>query len=518
MTAAGYAIPRGGAGPSESDVRTQLHRVGSSPQFARSPRLIRLLHYLVEHSLSGDERELLEYAVGVEVFDRGADFDPNRDTIVRVTARRLRERLRAYYAGPGCDDPLHFEMPLGHYRIEFTTFVPPRPTRYSWRLPLLGIALGCLVATGWLVWRLAPGSPEQFLSLPGVSQPAHPAALPDSEASQARVLEQRARYLLDRRAPGDLPLARDIFRQALVLDSGLADAWSGLASTLRLLGLDEWQVEPGKVIAFEAAVAAALNLEPDHPEANARMATAMYLRGRYAESSEYFLRALDARSPLAVGMLAGMQRSFGRHELALANMRRAEALAPLNYTNRWNLAVYLMERGHLGEAEARLQQLLLEYPAHSTSIKTELARALLLQRRTADAETLLIGLPNTPTVVQARVVAAEQKSDLAQRDRWLAVQTEDMSEEGRLHRIEALAYVGMEAEAIRELAALYHRPEGRHRLSSAHQHWLNAVKNSPFTRALHDHPRWLELLGRQDEPLPMERGPELQQLVASLGL
>ena len=317
-------------------------------------------------------------------------------------------------------------------------------------------------------------------SLGGV--PIPPKSTSASDRSRALVLEARARYLLDRRAPGDLPLARDMFRQALVMDSGLADAWSGLASTLRLLGLDVWEVEPGTVIAFEAAVAAALNLEPDHPEANARMATAMYLRGRYVASSVHFQRALDAGSPLAVGMLAGVQRSFGRHDLALASMRRAEALAPLNFTNRWNLAVYLMERDHIEEAEERLRQLLLEYPTHQESIRAELARCLLLQQRTAEA--LLSGLPDTPVVIQARVMAAQQKGAMAQRDQWLVAQAGDSSEQGRLCRIEALAYLGREADAIDALEALYHRPEGRHRLSSNHQHWLNAVKYSPVTRAL----------------------------------
>jgi hypothetical protein len=140
----------------------------------------------------------------------------------------------------------------------------------------------------------------------------------------------------------------------------------------------------------------------------------------------------------------------------------------------------------------------------------------LLQQRTAEA--LLSGLPDTPVVIQARVMAAQQKGAMAQRDQWLVAQAGDSSEQGRLCRIEALAYLGREADAIGELEALYHRPEGRHRLSSNHQHWLNAVKYSPFTRALQQHPRWLELLGRQDEPLPMERGPEFQHLVASLGL
>ena len=40
------------------------------------------------------DNELKEYTLGVEVFDRGASFDPRIDTIVRVQARRLRAKLQ----------------------------------------------------------------------------------------------------------------------------------------------------------------------------------------------------------------------------------------------------------------------------------------------------------------------------------------------------------------------------------------------------------------------------------------
>ena len=43
----------------------------------------------------------------MEVFDRSSDYDPNIDAIVRVEARRLRAKLKAYYEeGPGRDDPV----------------------------------------------------------------------------------------------------------------------------------------------------------------------------------------------------------------------------------------------------------------------------------------------------------------------------------------------------------------------------------------------------------------------------
>jgi hypothetical protein len=49
------------------------------------------------------------------VFDRGADFDPRQDTIVRVQGRRLRDRLADYYRGQGVDRSVVISLPKGHY-------------------------------------------------------------------------------------------------------------------------------------------------------------------------------------------------------------------------------------------------------------------------------------------------------------------------------------------------------------------------------------------------------------------
>ncbi|MGH8151355.1 MAG: FlgO family outer membrane protein [Rhodanobacteraceae bacterium] len=76
------------------------------------------MSYLVEHRIAGSEIPPKEYAIAVDVFLRGADFDPQVDTIVRVQARRLRKRLSRYYEDEGRADPLCFTIPKGHYQVE----------------------------------------------------------------------------------------------------------------------------------------------------------------------------------------------------------------------------------------------------------------------------------------------------------------------------------------------------------------------------------------------------------------
>jgi adenylate cyclase len=101
---------------SATTVREQLARVVSSPGFISSARLCRFLTHIVNRTLDGDPDSLKEFSIALEVFDRTADYDPNIDAIVRVEARRLRSKLKAYYEdGPGKSDPVLIGLRPGSY-------------------------------------------------------------------------------------------------------------------------------------------------------------------------------------------------------------------------------------------------------------------------------------------------------------------------------------------------------------------------------------------------------------------
>jgi len=93
----------------------QLERILNSAQLASSPSLSRFLRYIVEETLAGRSQEIREYTLGVHVFDRGQDFNPRLDPIVRVQARNLRARMAKYYEGTGADDPIVIDLPKGTY-------------------------------------------------------------------------------------------------------------------------------------------------------------------------------------------------------------------------------------------------------------------------------------------------------------------------------------------------------------------------------------------------------------------
>ena len=121
-------------GWSESDqeaIRHQLDRILNSGPFHQSQRRQRFLEYLVNEALAGRSDRLKGYNVALEVFDRPETFDPILDPVVRIEARRLREKLREYYDTDGQDDPVRIYLPKGSYtpHIEFRTEGAPRHAR-----------------------------------------------------------------------------------------------------------------------------------------------------------------------------------------------------------------------------------------------------------------------------------------------------------------------------------------------------------------------------------------------------
>lgn len=96
-------------------VRAHLERIVVSRHFSRSERLSRFLRFAVEQSLAGNSERLKEQIIGIEVFDRKPDYDPRIDPIVRVEARRLRSKLKAYYTSAGRSDGVLIGLPKGSY-------------------------------------------------------------------------------------------------------------------------------------------------------------------------------------------------------------------------------------------------------------------------------------------------------------------------------------------------------------------------------------------------------------------
>ena len=96
-------------------IREELRRILNSSDFDASARNRRFLGFVVEATLSGESEQIKAYTIATTVFERGADFDPQLNSIVRIEAGRLRRSLENYYLRAGADDPVRISIPKGSY-------------------------------------------------------------------------------------------------------------------------------------------------------------------------------------------------------------------------------------------------------------------------------------------------------------------------------------------------------------------------------------------------------------------
>src|SRR6516162_8882053 len=112
---------------SPEDIRSHLADMLASPVFAKADRISRFLGYVVEASLEGRGKQISEYAIAVNVYDRPQSFDSRLDGIVRVEAGRLRSKLREYYETDGGNSSIRIEFPKGGYSPLFKEVSISRP-------------------------------------------------------------------------------------------------------------------------------------------------------------------------------------------------------------------------------------------------------------------------------------------------------------------------------------------------------------------------------------------------------
>jgi hypothetical protein len=94
-------------------IRSEAAAILASGVLGRSRFYSSLLEYLVE--CAGNGYAPKEVEVASEVFNRGADFDPSQDSMVRVYAHNLRQKLRQYYKE--ADSAQQLTIPKGEYRL-----------------------------------------------------------------------------------------------------------------------------------------------------------------------------------------------------------------------------------------------------------------------------------------------------------------------------------------------------------------------------------------------------------------
>ena len=147
-------------------VKAALAKVLASSAFRHSERHRTFLCYIVDAVIAGRERQLKEVVVGLDVFDRNLDrYDTRRDSIVRVEARRLRQKLLRYYEDEGADDALEIRLDAGSY---VPAFVPRTRTRHARGHGPLVVVMPLMVAgNGELAAVVAIGLADQMIDRVG---------------------------------------------------------------------------------------------------------------------------------------------------------------------------------------------------------------------------------------------------------------------------------------------------------------------------------------------------------------
>jgi Tol biopolymer transport system component len=115
----------------DAEIDFQLQRILESEVFAASARSSQFLRFCVEHARYGQTAQLKETTIAIEVFNRPADYDPKSDAIVRVHARRVREKLEMYYRTAGADDAIRIDIPKGGYIPFIARSLPKQNTGFT---------------------------------------------------------------------------------------------------------------------------------------------------------------------------------------------------------------------------------------------------------------------------------------------------------------------------------------------------------------------------------------------------
>lgn len=104
--------------PEPQEVRGELARILTSPDFSVPERLRGFLTFVVEEFLAGRGDRIKAYSIATHVFGRAQDFDVQNDPVVRIEAGRLRRALERYYLTGGRTDPVVIDIPKGGYAPE----------------------------------------------------------------------------------------------------------------------------------------------------------------------------------------------------------------------------------------------------------------------------------------------------------------------------------------------------------------------------------------------------------------
>ena len=288
---------------------------------------LRLLTYVVEQALAGQGANLSQKTIAADVFGRDlVTFHPRSDSIVRTTAANVRDRLFAYYSGPGQDDPVSIELARGTYVPSFS-LRPKLSANAASRLWSARVAIESRTVTGY---DLALKYLETVLG----ESPSLSLAL----ALKAEALASQAIH--GARPRPNLEEARRLAIRAIDQTKPVWQAYLSMGMVQHAL---EWNW-PGAAESYGKAVELSGGEAAVHVLYNAYLVA----RGRTREGIALLERTVDKfaySNPTYLGDLSMMQILAREYVAAGSTIDAAIAVAPGYYQHHLNLSILLEAKG-----------------------------------------------------------------------------------------------------------------------------------------------------------------------------
>jgi len=115
----------------DTDIIETLDEILEHKIFAQSPKAQDFLRYIITEALAGRADALTGITIAQDVFAKDENFDSIQDSVVRVTARRVRYMLQDYYSQSTSEPKVKISIPKGKYRPHFEYLenspTPPDP-------------------------------------------------------------------------------------------------------------------------------------------------------------------------------------------------------------------------------------------------------------------------------------------------------------------------------------------------------------------------------------------------------
>ncbi len=232
------------------------------------------------------------------------------------------------------------------------------PVANRWRWLLLLPAAALLLAL-WIFWPTRRSAKAEATTTPRAAQQSSSGSHHSTDAA-AEQFYLKGRFYWEKRTPDGLNKALDYFTQAIVHDPNYSPAYVGLADSYNLLR--EYTAMPASE-AYPRALAAAqkaVELDDQSSEAHASLAFSLFYGNWDAAAAEReFRRALELNpnNPIAHHWYATYLSSIGRHSEALAQIERAQSLAPASKSVLADKGSLLCLAGRRDEGIALLKQL-----------------------------------------------------------------------------------------------------------------------------------------------------------------